>query len=123
MLVTFCGGQRRPQVGEFAVLAQHVADRFVDQFLQARGAIFRQLFKRPQILVVECDQLARHESPSVLGARMPVVQERRKLFAQRLIAFGVMARDHRILEQSLLHILRQFAPGFDHRLTERQRVA
>jgi hypothetical protein len=51
---------------------------------------------------------------------MPVMQESSELFAQRLVALVVVAGDDGLFEQQVLDVLRQSAPGLDHRLAERQ---
>jgi hypothetical protein len=52
---------------------------------------------------------------------MFLVEEGRELLAQGFVPFGVMASDHSALEQDLLRVLRQFAPGADDGLPERKR--
>ena len=59
----------------------------------------------------------------MLRARMPRVQENGQLLAKRFVALGMVTGNDGVFEQKLLDILRQFAPGADHRLTECQSVA
>jgi hypothetical protein len=51
---------------------------------------------------------------------MVLMQKNRQLLAQGFVALGVMTGDNGILEQPLLNLLRQVAPGGDDSLSERE---